>query len=240
MNMKITFVIIVFAAFSAIAVAPARSQNKSILQLADEYSLALKKYERQKSRASVESVVRKGKAVGEKLYDMESLSDADYALLEKKMRGFVVNREEILYINPDLKFFERLAKLRGTQADASFFALMRQIRPNDVWAAYIEQQTDVTGCGIYGNGALTRLYGKALQFKKTYPKAYVSDINKEISEILEELNEGTCACGTRAGVEKEFRAFIKAFPNDKNTPAIKKRLANLKKNKDFRFNCQSG
>jgi hypothetical protein len=238
--MKITFAVIVFAAFLAICASPVRSQNKSILQLADEYSLALTKYERQKSRASVESVVRKGKAVGEKLDEIEALSVADYALLEKKMRGFDVNREEILFINPDAKFFARLAKTRGTKADAAFFALMRQIRPDNVWAAYVEQQTDVTGCGIYGNGALTRLYGKALQFKKTYPKAYVADINEEIREILEELTEGTCACGTRAGVEKEFRAFIKAFPNDKNTPAIKKRLANLKKIKDFRFNCQSG
>jgi len=188
----------------------------------------------------VESVVRKGKTVSEKLEEIEALSEADYALLEKKMRGFVVNRDEILFIEPDSKFFARLAETRGTKADMAFFALMPQIKPRNVWAAYIEQQTDVSGCTIYGNGALTGLYGKALQFKRAYPKAYASDINKEIAEILSEFTDGTCACGTRAGVEKEFRAFIKTFPKDKNTPAIKKRLANLKGNKDFRFNCESG
>jgi len=240
MNMKITFAVILFVTFLGTAASPAHSQNKSILQLADEYSLALRKYERQKSRTSVESVVRKGKAVGGKLEEIESLSAADYSLLEKKMRGFMVNREEILFIEPDLKFFARLAKTRGTKTDAAFFAVMREIKPENVWTAYIEQQTDVTGCTIYGNGALTRLYGKARQFKRAYPKAYVDDINEEIDEILTEFTGGTCACGGRAGVEKEFRAFIKTFPKDKNTPAIKKRLANLKKNKDFRFNCQSG
>jgi hypothetical protein len=240
MNMKITFAVILFAAFLAIAALPVRSQNKSILQLADDYSLALGKYQRQKSRASVESVMRKGKAVGGKLDEIEALSDADYVLLEKKMQGFVVNRQEILFIEPDSMFFARLAKTRGTKADLAFFALMPQIRPQNVWAAYIDQQTDVTGCTLYGNGALTGLYGKALQFKRAYPKAYVVDINKEIDEILSEFTDGTCACGSRASVEKEFRAFIKTFPKDKNTPVIKKRLANLKRNKDFRFNCESG
>jgi hypothetical protein len=239
--MKITFAVIVFNAFLALLAAlPVDAQDKSILKLADEYSLALQKYERQKTRTSVESVMRKGKAVGEKLDEIEALSAADYSLLEKKMRGFTVNREEILFIEPDLKFFAQLSERSGTKTDAAFFVLMRVIKPDNVFPVYIERQTDVSGCTIYGIGALTVLYGKALQFKKTYPKAYVSDINREIEEILSEFTEGTCACGTRAGVEKEFRAFIKTFPKDKNTPAIKKRLANLKRNKDFRFNCESG
>lgn len=238
--MKIIFSLIVFAAFSAIAALPVRAQNKSILQLADEYSLALEKYERQKTRASVESVVRKGKAVGEKLDEIEALSAADYSLLEKKMKGFIVNREEILFIEPDLKFFAQLSERSGTKTDAAFFVLMRIIKPDNVFPVYIERQTDVSGCTIYGIGALTILYGKALQFKRAYPKAYTSDINEEINEMLEEFTEGTCSCGTRAGVEREFRAFIKAFPRDKNTPKVKKRLANLRRNKEFRFNCQSG
>ena len=96
-------------------------------------------------------------------------------------------------------------------------------------------QTDVSGCTIYGNGVLTTLYGKALQFKKTYPKAYIKDVNEEIDKILEEFIEGTCACGNRNSVLKEFRLFIKTFPNDKNTPRIKKRLTKLAKDKDFRL-----
>lgn len=228
---------VITIAFSALT---AYAQDKSILKLADEYAAALKNYQAQKSRLSIEGVISRGTAVSGRLDEIESLSDADYALLEKKMKGYLVNRQEILFIEPDLKFFINLSKTRGTKADIAFFDLMRQIRPDSVWAAYTEQQTDVTGCTRYGSGLLTGLYGKALQFKQNYPKSYTGDINEEIEGILSPFLEGTCACGNRAGVLKEFRLFIKTYPKDKNTRAIKKRLENLEKDKDFRFNCQSG
>lgn len=214
------------------------AQNKSILILANEYALALKKVQRQKSKKSIEHLIDKGSAVADQSGELESLSEADYALLEKKMKGFVINREEILFIKPTFMFFTQFSKTHGTKADIAYFALMHEIKPDDVWSAYVEQQTDVTGCTIYGKGTLTRLYGKALRFKRSYPKAYVKDVNEEIDNILEEFTRGTCACGDRNGVLKEFQLFIKTFPKDKNTPTIKRRLANIEKN--FRFNCQSG
>jgi hypothetical protein len=238
--MKIRRAVILFVMLAAISVLPVGAQNKSVMSLADQYALALRQFQTHKTRASMEGVVRKGNAVGEKLSELEDLSEAEYALLEKKMKGFVVNREETVYVKPDLKFFAQLAKTRGTSADAAFFGLMREIRPDNVWAAYLEQQTDYSGCTIYGNGNLTTLYGKALRFKRAYPQAYVSYIDEEIDGISSKFTGDVCACGNIGSVEKEFRLFIKTFPNDKNTPAVKKGLANLKKNKAFRFNCQSG
>lgn len=239
MNKKI-FSITVLILLVGLTAATAHSQTKSILILADQYSLALSQYQNQTSRSSVESVIRKGKIVGERLDEMEALSDSDYSLLEKKMNGFTVNRDEILFIKPDLKFFAELSKTRGTPSDIAFFSLMRQIRPENVWAAYIAPQTDYSGCTIYGNGLLTRLYGKAKYFKKSYPKAYVSDINEEIDKILEEFPESGCACGNRESVLREYRLFIKTFPTDKNTQVIRKRLTTIERSKGFRFNCQSG
>lgn len=238
MNFRIVsaiFLLIVFFGQSNIY-----SQDKSILKLADEYSIALEKYRRQKSRVSVESVLRKGQAVSEKIGVIEDLTEAEYSFLEKKMKGFVVNRREILYIEPDLKYFAELAKMRGTKSDVAFFALMRQFKPDNVWAAYIEQQTDVTGCTRFGSGLMTRLYKKALQYKRTYPKAYRVEIDEEISELVLSFNDNLCACGDRASVLREFRIFIKAFPRDKHTPQIKKYLKNIKSRKDFRYNCASG
>lgn len=239
MKIKIERVFFV-AVFTLAASLTVYSQDKSILNLADEYSLALKNYQAQKARSSVESVIQKGKAVAANLVEMENLSDADYSSLEKKMKGFVINRTEIVFVEPDLKFFATLSKTHGTKADIAYFTLMRQIIPDNVWAAYIKPQTDYSGCTIYGNGVLTSLYGKALQFKKTYPTSYTEDIDEEITDILSALTQSTCACGSRASVEKEFRLFIQTFPKDKNTPSIKERLANLRKNKDFRFKCVSG
>ncbi|MEP6923045.1 MAG: hypothetical protein ABI954_01160 [Pyrinomonadaceae bacterium] len=230
----------IIIAFFGLAALPVYSQNQSILKLADDYSHALKKFQIQKNRRSIEGILRKGKAVAEKLDELESLNKTEYSLLERKMRGFVVNRDEILFIEPDSKFFAKLAARHGTRADIAFFYLLGELRPDGVWAAYIEQQTDVTGCTIYGQGLLTKLYGKSLQFKKNYPKSYISDIDEEINAILSGFTESLCACGERESVLKEFRLFIKTFPKDKNTPAIKKRLAEIKKSKDFRFKCQSG
>jgi hypothetical protein len=241
MNMKIALAAVLFVIFCGVSASPVYAQNKTILRLADEYSRTLRNFQARKSGVSVESLMRKGKSVAEEIYELESLTDAEYALLEKKMKGFVVNREEVLVINPDLAFFEQLAATRGTKTDAAFFALMREIRPGNVFAAYIEMQTDVTGCTIYGNGVPTALYGKALRFKKTYPRAYVADIDEEINEILNVFTrESVCACGDGNSVRREFRLFLRTFPKDKNTSLVRKHLANLEKNKENRFNCQSG
>ena len=226
--------------FCSAAATATLAQGKTILALADQYSIALKKFQATKTRSSVEGVVHKGKAVAEKLEEIESLSDADYALLKKKMKGFTVNREEILFIEPESKFFANLAATHGTRADVAFFSLMGELRPNDVWPAYSEQQSDVTGCTKYGNGSLTRLYGKILQFRKTYPKAYIPDIEKESTAILDEFISNNCACGNRNSVIREFESFLKAFPKDKKARQIRNRLSTIKKSKDFRFHCQSG
>ncbi len=218
----------------------ASAQNKSILTLANRYASALQKMQNQKTKKSIEPLIRQGKMVAEQLDALETLSEADYSSLQKKMKGFVVNREETIFIEPDLKFFTKFVKERGTKADAAFFSFMNEIKPDSIWAAYIEQQTDYSGCTIYGNGMLTKLYGKAKRFKVNYPAAYLSDIDHEVSKILGAFTNSTCACGDRNGVLKEFRLFIKTFPNDKNTAVIRKRLAKIEKNSDFRFNCQSG
>ncbi|MEP6945397.1 MAG: hypothetical protein ABJA02_05725 [Acidobacteriota bacterium] len=226
--------------FCLAAVITSQAQGKAILTLADQYSIALKKFQAKKRRSSVEGVIHKGKAVAEKLEEIESLSDAEYALLKKKMKGFAVNREEILFIQPESKFFAKLAGTHGTRADVAFSSLMSELRPNDVWPAYSEQQTDVTGCTKYGNGSLTRLYGRILRFKRTYPKAYVPDISEEADAILDEFTGNTCACGTRNSVIREFESFLMAFPKDQKARLIRKRLSTIKRSKDFRFNCQSG
>lgn len=231
----LTLAITLFTVASAVY-----SQDKAILKRADEYALALKNYQALKTRTSVVGIIKKGKTVSALLDEMENLSDADYARLEKTMKGYTVNRDEIVFVEPDLKFYSNLVKTHGMSADIAYFALKLQIRPENIWAVYNEQQTDVTGCTIYGKGLLTGIYGKAVQFKKTYPKDYTEDVDKEIEDLRSEFRDGTCACGSRATVEKEYNLFIKTFPKDKITPTVKQKLLNLKKNKEFRFNCQSG
>jgi hypothetical protein len=240
MKKNLLIITVLAIALAGLSAADAYSQTKTILALANDYSIALSNYQKQTGRSSIESLLRKGMLVDQQVSEIENLSVADYSSLEKMMKGFVVNREEILFVKPDLKFFAALAKVRGTNADIAYFSLMRQFRPEYVWAAYIEQQTDYSGCTIYGNGVLTKLYGQALDFKKNYPKAYNAEVNEEIDGILERFDEKGCACGSRTGVLREFRLFIRTFPNDKHTPKIRKALAKIERSKGFRFNCESG
>lgn len=241
MNTKPLQRIVVWAVFCLVLfMLPAFSQSKLILNLADQYSTALKKYQKQGSRSSIESVHRKGKALSDKWEELEALNENEYLRLKIKMKGFFINREEVLFIEPDLKFFEKQSRQYGLSSDVAFFKLMQRIKPDSVWAAYIEQQTDVTGCTKYGSGLLTKLYGDLLSFKKAYPKKYVADINNEIDEIVASFSVGGCACGDFESVLKEFRLFIKLYPRDRNTPKIRKNLTQINKQGEFRTNCHSG
>ena len=210
------------------------------MDLAHRYNLALKAIELRKSRSSLESVLRKGTLLSDKYDELEKLSETDYLRFKKKMRGFDVNREEIIFVEPDRMFFLRLAKKIGTSADTNFFRLWAEIKPHNVWASYIDQQTDYSGCTIYGNGQLTKLYGKALRFKRAYPRAYTSYLDDEINSILEAFDGNICACGSRDLVIREFSLFIKTFPKDAKTPTIRNFLDDLKAGKKFRFDCHSG
>lgn len=210
------------------------------MKLASQYRLALDEYESRKSRSTLESVFHKGTLMSDKYEELESLSERDYEELKQIMRGFDVNREEIVFVEPDTRFFLRLATRFGSAADRSFFRLLVEIKPNNVWASYFEQQTDYSGCTIYGNGKLTSLYGKATSFMHEYPKAYSNFIVAEIDGILENFDENICSCGGRSQVIREFSLFVRTFPNDSNTPKIRNVLTKLRGRKDFRFNCKSG
>lgn len=217
------------------------AQNTSILTLANKYSAALRKFEKRNARGNLEAVYRKGQIDDERTDELENLTEANYALVKKRMRGFLVNRDEIIYVKPDVNFFKKLSKRLGTESDVAFFTFLGELRTDSVWSNYIQQQTDYSGCTLYGKGILTRLYGKAKQFRKQHLSAYVVDINEEIEKMKSEFAEDTCACGDSNSVIKEFQLFMKTFPADKITPIVKKRLREIQNKKtSFRFNCISG
>lgn len=83
-----TFLLLALGANYAVSVF---GQKTNILTLANQYSRALKNLENEKSKQSVEAVYRKGALFSDKLDELENLSEADYALFEKKLKGFIVN-----------------------------------------------------------------------------------------------------------------------------------------------------
>jgi hypothetical protein len=104
------------------------AQSNSIVALADRYSFALKKFEKRRMRGNIEAVYRKGQIVAEKLDELENLSETDYASVERKIRGFVINRNEVIFVKPDVVFFKKLSKRLGTKSDIAFFTFLGELQ----------------------------------------------------------------------------------------------------------------
>jgi hypothetical protein len=68
------------------------------------------------------------------------------------MKGFVVNREETVFVQPDTNFWVTLAGSKGQNADQQFFQLQKKTYPDSVWPAYVQQQTDYSGCTDFQDG----------------------------------------------------------------------------------------
>ncbi|HEY6873171.1 MAG TPA: hypothetical protein VI298_10645 [Geobacteraceae bacterium] len=225
------------------AVPFARAEDAAVFAAVDQYSEAIGKFQADTAmRGSLENVYHKGQAAASGLVSvLESLSPEGYDSIVKKMRGYVLNRDEGIFVLPDFKFYYGLAKKQGTDADIAFFSFMSDFRPDNVWPAFIEQQTDYGGCTNFGAGVLTDLYGKGINRSKKYPSVYKRDIDEAIEQIRDELTVSNCACGDMDSVIKELELFIATFPADGLTPVVRQRLSDVKSRKStMRFNCISG
>ena len=72
---------------------------------------------------------------------LEDLPADDFKRLERQLRGVIINREQVVFIKPNIEYFAGLAAQYGDEADRMFFAAMKATYPDSVWPVYIEQQT---------------------------------------------------------------------------------------------------
>lgn len=199
----------------------------------------MKKIEAETGRTSLEPLVDFQNQFSLRLREVGELSEKDFKSFEKHMRGFLVNRDEIIFVKPDNKFFMNLSKKRGLPADVAFFELRNQLRPGGVWSAYTLPQTDYSGCTRFGTGKLTEFYGRLNSFKEKFQSAYVQIIDEELGYVVEALTVGTCACEDSLSATKEFELFMKTYPGAPITPKIQDRLSGTETSK-IRPNCISG
>ncbi len=226
--------VVVIAGLASSSAAPA--SRREVLDRADRYARALRKVEARSRGSSIESVLSAGDAVSEHLEAISELPERDYRRLVARMRGFVVNRHEVVFVAPDFEFFAALAEKRGTDVDRAAITVLRAVRPAGSWPAYIAPQTDYSGCTVY-DGSLTRLYGVLAEFRRAQPTAYKGQIQRELQAIRDELLTDTCACGDRAEFVAELRAFAAAYPAHPDMAQIKERADHPRQ---IRFHCHSG
>ena len=174
---------------------------------------------------------------------LPDLSEAQYQEIQRQMQGFMVVRQEPTVVRPSVDYFRTLARKQGTKADRAFFAVYSRTEPdgNGPFPAYIQQQTDETGCTRFDGKLMVDLYRGWMTFRTTYPDAYTSEAQGEIDSLETELLTGICSCEDAGKTAGGLQTFVTAFPDLPITPKIKDRIARIRSNKSsFRFNCHAG
>ena len=157
------------------------------------------------------------------------------------MRGAIVNREEVVFIEPDPDYFTKLAAARGDGADRAFFSALKATYPESVWPLYVEQQTDYGGCTRFGSMTLVETYRTWFAFQRTFRGRYAAGAQKETDAVIEQLTTSTCACGDLASVETELQRFRRQFPTSPARARIDQRLQTLRAGRsEIRTSCVAG
>ena len=147
------------------------------------------------------------------------------------MKGFSVNRQETVFVEPDPSFFIALATRSGDQASVDFFEVYRKTK-----FAYFRQQTDYNGCYLFGTLSMVDSYTQWITYSKKYPTRYPKEVMNFICRGRS--YRGTCACDDKESALREFEAFIRAFPNAKISTRVSERINQIHQGKsDIRESC---
>lgn len=172
---------------------------------------------------------------------LESLSETEFLHLKGELPSVLIQRQEIVYVEPNTDYFVRLAAKSGNDADRVFFAALKASYPKSVWPVYIRPQTDYSGCTRFGSMSLVETYRVWSEFRKKYPHRYIAQAKTQVEHVLDKLTTSTCACGDAVGIIQELEQFRKLFPATSVQPMIDTRLESLRDHRsNIRINCQSG
>lgn len=172
---------------------------------------------------------------------LESLPDEEFQRLGRDLPGAIVNREEVVFVEPDPDYFTKLAAARGDGADRAFFSAFKATYPESVWPLYVEQQTDYSGCTRFGSMTLVETYRTWFDFQRKFRGRYAAGAQKETDAVIEHLTTSTCACGDLASVERELQRFRRRFPASSARAKVDQRLQALRaRRSDIRTSCVAG
>jgi len=218
------------------------ADTASLLQRAGEYGQEVSRIEASGKTASLEKLLKQGDELAAELRPViEQLSNADYASVEKNMKGYVVNREEVILLNPDTRFFSKLAGTIGTEHDRLYFNFILKVMPEGYWPVYIMRQTDVGGCIDFGTGALSTLYKEGIQLSPKLAGYYRQQLDMTLEDIADQLTTGACACGNITSVKKELETFLEINPKTPISDRARARLHAIQQGRHtIRENCIGG
>lgn len=172
---------------------------------------------------------------------LERLNKGQLKDVINKMKGYFVNREEVIFAEPDPVFFLALAKRANDQSSIDFFENLNKTKPGGIWPVYVQQQTDFSGCIRFGSMSLLETYTLWDAYMNKYPSRYADEVHSILGDVRSDLSTGTCACDSAKLAIDEFEAFIQAHPNAEITSRLRERVNQYKQGKsDLREHCISG
>ena len=177
---------------------------------------------------------------------LERLTNPAFNKLEQKVAllGMVMNREEsgIIFVDIDPLFFITTSRQFGTQADAEFFELYRETFPHDyIWPAWMQQQTDYSGCTKFEAHIMVDLYNGWTLYRSRFPADYTDKVGEIIGNLEGQFTGSTCACGDRESVIAELKSFLDRFSTSSIAGSVERRLTGLEdRHSPIRPHCISG
>lgn len=159
---------------------------------------------------------------------IESLSDAEFADLQSRLKGFVLSRGIDIFADPDPKFFRALAEKRGEPADLAFFTLMEKSIAPDYLPIYVKPQGRGV-CVRYGEDVIAPYYASWLEYQRQSPGRYKDKVTESLANVEDAISLGTCACGEIQSVNHELSGFLNRFPTAPVNNKIRDRIEQLDK-----------
>jgi hypothetical protein len=157
------------------------------------------------------------------------------------MAGFLVNRNEVEYAQPDPAFFLARANAQSDTASIAFFEAYHQTVPQGILPVCFEPMTDYSGCIKFGSLTLVESYGRWTGYRAAYPKRYALQSRDFLKRIETILTSGDCACGDKESVLKELNAFVAAFPDASITARVRQRAGAVESDQaHIRYRCSPG
>jgi|SRR5579864_33107 len=177
---------------------------------------------------------------------LERLDSQAYLALEQRLEahGIVFNRDEIVFAAVEPTFFLDLATKYGDASDREFFAAYLLMYPPGkgyIWPAYVEQQTDASGCTSFAPHKLVDLYGRWHLYRSRFPGDYRQAVAAAIHDVESRLCEARCACEDQETVAAELATFLARFPQAKIASQVAARRRAIEAGRSgMRFHCLSG
>jgi hypothetical protein len=233
---------IALAAAVMLAGAATGGRTAELPDEAENYAAALHKILSTRGRTSLEPLFELALNTSPRLEAvLPDLSDAQFKAAREMLPGLLLKRDGTPLVRPSAKFFNDLARRKGTSADRAFFEIYSRTEPDTslVFPAYVRQQGPEAGCTTYDGKLMADLYRAWLAFRTAHHDDYPGEAQGELDNLDAELLSGICACGSADATAAGLQAFVDALPDVPIAPKIRDRVAAIRSGRsNFRFNCR--